>query len=470
MVRNYRKDNNARKYTVVSTADSMQCLEKVKSGEMSHAEAARQTHCSRQTIYNKLCESHQKQPGHQKVFTEAEELSFSDHLSCLSEWGFPVGTDDLREIVRIYLTKQEIKVPTFVNNKPSRDRVARFLRDHQQLSKRFAQNIKLKRAAITRETIAEYMANLKESLEGVPASNIFNYDETNLSDDPGKKHAICKRGLKYFENVRNFIKSATSVMFCGSATGELLPPYVVFKAEHLWDSWTLNGPRGTRYNRSASGWFDERIFEDWFKTLFLPAIRHLNGPIALIGDNLSSHLNPTVIEICRQKYIKFICLPPNATHLTKPLDVAFFSPMKREWRKILGRWRASCEGSKSATIPKGPLGSLISELLKALAPHTRRILISGFRKCGIVPWNPHELINQLPSDSLKPELIGDSFKQFLKEHRNDVIGCPVGPQPKKKLKVSPGKSVSLDEIPKRDSKPISKTPGKRGRKPKITSL
>lgn len=466
MVRTYRKADRSRKYTILSGIDGKECLEKVRAGKMSPTYAAKQLNCSRQTIYNKLRESHHRTPGHQKVFTDAEEASFSDHLCVLSEWGFPVGTDDLREVVRVYLAKQNRQVPTFVNNKPSRDWVARFLRDHQELSKRFAQNIKLSRAGVTRESVEEYMVNLKDSLEEVPASNIFNYDETNLSDDPGKKLAICKRGLKYFENVRNFSKSATSVMFCGSATGQLLPPYVVFKAEHLWDSWTRNGPPGTRYNRSASGWFDEKIFEDWFKTLFLPATRHLKGPIALIGDNLSSHLNPTVIEICRQKNIRFICLPPNATHLTQPLDVAYFGPMKREWRKVLGRWRASREGSKNATIPKGRLGSLITELQTAMAPKTSRILVSGFRKCGIVPWNPHELLSQLPVVDVKIDLVGDSFKEFLKEHRDDVIGSTPGHQPKKKLKVSPGKSISPDEVLKRDPKPTSTTPAKRGRKPK----
>ncbi|XP_021703427.1 uncharacterized protein LOC110677083 [Aedes aegypti] len=236
MVRNYRKPDNSRKYTVVSGEALKKCLEKVEAGEMTHTDAAKELNCSRQTVYNKLHGLHKRDPGHQKVFTEPEEASFVDHLSILSEWGFPVGPDDLREVVRIYLAKQNRSVPVFKNNKPSRNWVERFLRDHQELSKRFAQNIKLSRAAITRETIDEYMANLKVSLDGIPASNIFNYDETNLSDDPGKKLAICKRGLKYFENVRNFSKSATSVMYCGSATGQLLPPYVVFKAEHLWDS------------------------------------------------------------------------------------------------------------------------------------------------------------------------------------------------------------------------------------------
>lgn len=45
-------------------------------------------------------------------------------------------------------------------------------------------------------------------------------------------------------------------MFSGTASGVVLPIYFVYKADHLYDSWTLDGPKGTRYNRSKSGWFD----------------------------------------------------------------------------------------------------------------------------------------------------------------------------------------------------------------------
>uniref|UniRef100_A0A915HJX8 Uncharacterized protein n=1 Tax=Romanomermis culicivorax TaxID=13658 RepID=A0A915HJX8_ROMCU len=40
----------------------------------------------------------------------------------------------------------------------------------------------------------EYFKNSKESLEG--PENILNYDETDLSDNPGRNKVIAKRGLK----------------------------------------------------------------------------------------------------------------------------------------------------------------------------------------------------------------------------------------------------------------------------------
>ncbi|KAG5867480.1 hypothetical protein JTB14_000229 [Gonioctena quinquepunctata] len=50
-----------------------------------------------------------------------------------------------------------------------------------------------------KETLGEFYDNLENTLRGSPSSNIFNYDESNLSDDPGKKRGIYRRGVKYPE-------------------------------------------------------------------------------------------------------------------------------------------------------------------------------------------------------------------------------------------------------------------------------
>ena len=48
-------------------------------------------------------------------------------------------------------------------------------------------------------------------------------------------------------------KTATSVMFTLSGTGELLPVYVVYKAQYLYPTWVEGGPEKAVYNRSNSG-------------------------------------------------------------------------------------------------------------------------------------------------------------------------------------------------------------------------
>jgi len=54
---------------------------------------------------------------------------------------------------------------------------------------------------------------------------------------------------------------------------------------------------------------DGEIFERWFFRKFVPSTEDLDGPIALIGDNLGSHFSKAVLEYCENHQIYFVCLP-----------------------------------------------------------------------------------------------------------------------------------------------------------------
>ncbi|KAK3764882.1 hypothetical protein RRG08_025404 [Elysia crispata] len=51
-----------------------------------------------------------------------------------------------------------------------------------------------------------------ESIDGVPPQNIVNYNETNLTDDPGRKRLIFKRGIRYPERIMHSTKTSASLM------------------------------------------------------------------------------------------------------------------------------------------------------------------------------------------------------------------------------------------------------------------
>ncbi|KAK9729902.1 DDE superfamily endonuclease [Popillia japonica] len=103
-----------------------------------------------------------------------------------------------------------------------------------------------------------------------------------------------------------------SIMMCESASGILLSPYVIYKAQKMWAQWTENSPKGdpccsdrccmggSRYNRTNHGWFDGQTFTDWFCSSFLPHAKKLPGRKILLGDNLSSHFTDTVIQLILQ--------------------------------------------------------------------------------------------------------------------------------------------------------------------------
>lgn len=453
MPRNYP---SKQKKSIPNPHDIEKALEELKSGK-SLRKCAEKYSLSVTTLHRHLKLGNQlRKRGGQTVLSAEEEALLVNRIKICSDWGYPIDSLTLRLLVKDYLEKQGKKVRQFKNNCPGPDFVVSFLKRHKEvLSTRMCQNIKRSRAAVSPDIINSYFDELEKELKDVPPSNIVNYDETNLCDDPGRKKLIFRRGCKYPERVMNSSKASTSVMFAASADGKILPPYVVYKAVHLYDSWREGGPKNSRYNRTKSGWFDSFCFADWVQSIAIPYFRNLGGSKFLIGDNLASHLSMDVIKTCNDNQIQFIFLPGNSTHITQPLDVAFFRPMKMAWRKILEEWKQG-PGRRESSVPKDKFPALLRKLCDSLQENN---VLSGFKKCGIYPLCRKKVLDMLPSTdadsnsnnpggttpvSIRIEPIDDTFKELLKSLREFDT-----PQPKKrrtKVVVTPGKSVEVKDF------------------------
>ena len=192
-------------------------------------------------------------------------------------------------------------------------------------------------------------------------------------------------------------------MFAVSADGTLLPPYVCYKSKELYDTWTLNGPPGTRYNRTPSGWFTGPVFHDWFQTIVIPYFRRKDGRKVLIGDNLASHISFQIAKEAIEAGIDFVFLPPNSTHLCQPLDFAVFKAVKSSWKNMLKEWKKKNKG----TPPKSLFPSLLKEtILKT--ENMKKNIISGFKCTGLMPFNSSIVVDKIP-DKEDPAEIGKAF-------------------------------------------------------------
>lgn len=374
MVRTYKKTPGTRNYKHYTEEMLEEAIEKITNDELSINAASLQYHIPYGTLYNKYKGLHGRTHGGQTVFSHQEEISILRAASTCADWGFPLTFLDLRFFAKGYLDKRGKVVERFTNNLPGVEWAVNLLKRHKNsYGQRLSTNIKRSRATVGRDTINKYFDNLETEVKDVPPSNLFNYDETNIADDPGKKKCIYRRGVKYPEKIMNFSKSSTSVMVCGSADGTLLPPYVIYKSAHLYDTWKERGivgspcctesccSRGARYNRTTSGWIDAATFRDWFMSCFLPHAKKLDGRKVLIGDNLSSHLDDDVIAACESNNISFVGLVPNSTHLCQLLDVGFFRPLKTTWRQTLEHWKKV--HLRAASVPKESFPSLLRQAI-----------------------------------------------------------------------------------------------------------
>ncbi|KAJ8912181.1 hypothetical protein NQ315_006148 [Exocentrus adspersus] len=263
MPRLYKRKPGSRNYRNYTQENlEMMCLSAIKEGCLSQRKAAEQFKIPRRTILNKLKKRYTGKPGHLKIFSDEEEMFFVQCILKFSDFGFPLDSFDLRMIIKSYLTRTGRSVRIYKNNVPGKEWLTSFLRKHSELTMRFASNIKRVRAGITSQVLKDYINNLSEVLT-VSLLKIFGTG-SNLTDNPGQKKVIVKRGTKYPEKIRNtskgrfynadnediqniFLsrhskdfknrtgpKSSISVMFAGSAASELFSPYTVYKSSCLW--------------------------------------------------------------------------------------------------------------------------------------------------------------------------------------------------------------------------------------------
>ena len=142
----------------------------------------------------------------------------------------------------------------------------RFLERNPQLSLRMGDSTAhIRMSAINRENLIHYFCLLKQYLDDNDLANhherIYNMDETGVPLDPKPPKVVACKGQKKVRYRTSGKKNQITVLGCGSATGQVLPPFVIFDARQLNPLWIRGEIPGTRYGLSKTGWTDQELFQ-----------------------------------------------------------------------------------------------------------------------------------------------------------------------------------------------------------------
>ncbi|CAF0964997.1 unnamed protein product, partial [Didymodactylos carnosus] len=276
----------------------------------------------------------------------------------------------------------------------------------------------------TEEVRVGWFKNLNSILQKLnimdSPAQIFNCDETGFKDNTVhiEKFLVKKQTKRIFQEISGEGKSYTTVLTCIAANGLLLPPFVIYNGQKLFESWTLNGPDGASYTVTNNGRITTETFEWWFENMFIPLTSHINRPLLLLMDNHLSHINVKCIELAIQNQIHLISLPPNTTHALQPLDVVVFGLVKTQWKRLISQYF-------KATNRKNLRKSDFPLLLKKLFDNTltKRQIVSSFSRAGVWPFDENamkdKVIRQTASElnktqiDQKPEQLVSSNPQLL---------------------------------------------------------
>lgn len=140
-----------------------------------------------------------------------------------------------------------------------------------------------------------------------------------------------------------------------------------------------------------------------FVQVIIPAAEKLHGKKVLFVDNCSPHLNVDVLQLCVEKNIMLIPLPPNTTPFTQPCDVCVFRPLKIHWRKTVDEFCAEekLKGNRlPESLPKKKMGELMMKTMKKFETFDV-VARSSFFATGIVPLNRENCYRSESSRNLK---------------------------------------------------------------------
>jgi hypothetical protein len=176
---------------------------------------------------------------------------------------------------------------------------------------------------------------------------------------------------------------------------------VVFKGQYLQTTWfPAEGVPDWQYTTSENGWTSNQIGFEWLQRIFLP---NTSPPTdryrLLILDGHGSHTPIDFMWLCKQHKVHLLYLPPHASHLLQPLDLAPFSVLKSRYRNEIRELSALDD---AAPIKKERF--VVSYNKAREEGLSERVVRAGWKAAGLCPYNPDKVLvsSQVPGRPSTP--------------------------------------------------------------------
>jgi len=99
----------------------------------------------------------------------------------------------------------------------------------------------------------------------------------------------------------------------------------------------MKGSVPNTYFGSEKRWINTQLFYKWHEEHFIKCTATIR-PLVLLIDGHSSHLDIDTSKLCKDNNILLYCLSPHSSHITQPLYVGFYGPLKASWRKAVAKY------------------------------------------------------------------------------------------------------------------------------------
>jgi hypothetical protein len=254
----------------------------------------------------------------------------------------------------------------------------------------------------------------------VTADNIYNWDEKGfiIGMASATRRIMTREALERGritgasqDGCREFV----SILACISATGDALPPSLIYAGEGLLDSWLEEYDTKDKayFGVSENGWSCNAFGLHWLEKVFDKNTGAKAGRSRrlLIVDGHSSHVNMKFIDLADSLRILILILPPHSTHRLQPLDVGLFAPLARFYTNgLIKRMNDACG---MVSMSKRDFWGVFWPSWKEA--FTQKNIASAFEKTGIFPADSSRVIDKITKPQ---EIIAKFDPQMLKTPTN----------------------------------------------------
>ena len=343
-------------------------------------------------------------PGPSTVLTPEEEDRLAAYAIEMAERGFGLILEDLMRLAFQIVEKSGRSHP-FKNGMAGRGWMDAFRKRHPKLTLRTPQALSFCRAVMANKFVVdEFFAKLgalygRLNLVSKPMQ-VYNIDETGISIVHKHGKVVSELGVKHVYSLTSAERGKThTIVSCVSASGSFLPPMMIYPRKREVPESHKNGAvPGTVFKHSDNGWITQEIYLDWFR-FFISSIPPCR-PVLLVEDGHASHISIECIELARENDLHLLCLPAHTSHILQPLDIGVFASFKKNYSKSCRQYMIANPGR---VITTDALAGLMAKAWpESFTPVN---IMSGFKKCGVFPFNPGEVSDRMlaPSKSVRQE-------------------------------------------------------------------
>ena len=372
-----------------------QAIEAVQRNEMGWQRAAKQFNVPQSTLRrrarnkNKCLNGVEKGLGNFRTgLDDSMETDLVQHALSLESRLFGLTKIELRRLA--YEIAEANGRPHMFNRDKEiagRSWFESFRKRHPEISVRTPEPTSMARAqSFNRPQVSNFFQVLHETMikENIPATRLYNMDESGLSTVQKCQKIIACRGKKQVGACTSAERGVhCTVVCCMNSVGMFIPPTVVFPRKRWKPELGENRPPGTLNLCQESGWMTGELFRRWLEHFVEYTNATQENKVLLLLDGHASHKSYEALQFAREHGVILLCFPPHCTHRLQPLDVAFFGPLKTYFDQEVTKWMKNHPGR---TVTQFQMSSLFGPAYGKAA--TAANAISGFRATGIVPFNP----------------------------------------------------------------------------------